>query len=526
MYMKKVIIIIVAIVFITCTLSGQSNDSIQKYPDFQKRELQALRQLWNKSDNAAGMGFSNVNTGSLTSLQKYYSNGDHHRVQEGSANNGLTFSTERYDRFSEKVYVRGSFAFNMNTEEDRAWSDVVNTYNSNPYIYGSSVRGNYESQNFDLNLKVFSVRQSGLNYGLTIDYHVADISRQRDPRSRTYVLDYSIIPSLTYTLDNHNSIGINLNYRFDKEKMPGLTTVQTDPNLKYYTFSGLENAIGRIGGFRAFSRQFIGDNAGGALQYNYKNNSINWLVSFGMDASWQETLGDKKQTPGSFNSFNYNLLSNLLIKKNSYLHNFLLNVNIKDAGADEHRQNLISTRDTLTGITTENWVTIYTYKNRFVSLTSDIILKWDLYSLQKNSDSYNWKVGVNAGYSTFSNIYYLPKSEYSAGKLVAGLSGAYVITAKKQRKLLFEGSFNSGINTGAELNLASQTEIAENILIPDLEFHKRNTAELFGSVKYTFPLQFIKNANLSGYARIYGGNLFAGSANWSNFGFAVGILTL
>ena len=526
MYMKKVIIIIVASVFITSTLSGQIKDSIQKFPDFQTRELQGLRQLWNKTENSAGMGFSNVNTGSLTSLNKYFSNGDHHRVQEGSANNGLTFSTERYDKFSEKVYVRGSFAFNMNTEEDRGWSDVVNTYNSNPYIYGSSVRGNYESQNFDLNLKVFSVRENGFNYGFTIDYHVADISRQRDPRSRTYVLDYSIIPSITYSIDNHNYVGINLNYRFDKEKMPGLTTVQTDPNLKYYTFSGLENAIGRIGGYRAFSRQFIGDNVGGSLQYNFKKSNINWLISLGMDAGWQETLGDKKQTPGSFNSFDYKFLSNLLIYKNSYLHNFLLNVNVKDAGADEHRQNLISTRDTLTGITTENWVTIYTYKNRFVSLTSDVTLKWDIYSLQKNNDSYNWRVGVNAGYSSFSNIYYLPKSEYSAGRVIAGISGSYVITANKQRKLLFEGSFNSGISTGAKLNLASQTEIAENILMPDFEFHKQNTAEVLGSVKYTFPLQTIKNARLSGYVRLYGGNLFAGAANWSNFGFAVGILTL
>jgi hypothetical protein len=524
--MKKIISTIVASIFVTCLLSGQNKNSLQLYPDFQKREVQVIKQIWNTTDNAAGMGYSNVNSGSLTSLNKYYSNGDHHRVQEGSANNGLTFSTERYDRFSKKVYVRGSFAFNMNTEKDRAWSDVVNTYNSNPYIFGSSVRGDYGSQNFDLNLKVFSVKQNGLNYGFTINYHVADISRQRDPRSRTYVLDYSVIPSVTYSFNSNNSIGVNLNYRFDKEKMPGLSTVQTDPNLKYYTFSGLENAIGRIGGYRAFSRQFIGDNVGGALQYNFKNKNVNWLISIGMDAAWQETLGDKKQSPGSFNSFNYNILSNLLIQKNHYLHNFIFNIKIKDSGADEHRQNLVSSRDTLTGITTENWVTIYTYKNRFVSQTSDMNLKWDLYSLKKSNDSYNWRVGINAGYSSFSNVYYLPKSDYSAGRLVAGLSSTYVLTVKKQQKLFFEGRFNSGINTGAELNLASQTEISENILIPDLEFHKRNTAEVYGSVKYTFPLQFVKNSRLSGYAKLYGGNLFAGKANWSNFGFAIGILTL
>src|SRR3989339_699175 len=523
MYMKKVIIIIVASVFITSTLSGQIKDSIQKFPDFQTRELQGLRQLWNKTENSAGMGFSNVNTGSLTSINKYFSNGDHHRVQEGSANNGLTFSTERYDKFSEKVYVRGSFAFNMNTEEDRGWSDVVNTYNSNPYIYGSSVRGNYESQNFDLNLKVFSVRENGFNYGFTIDYHVADISRQRDPRSRTYVLDYSIIPSITYSIDNHNYVGINLYYRFDKEKMPGLTTVQTDPNLKYYTFTGMESAIGRIGGYRGFSRQFVSDYIGGALQYNYENKKIKLLLSAGMDAQWQETLGDKKQTPGPYNSFNYRFLSNLLIKQNNLLHNFTLSATIKDGGADEHRQNLISTRDTLTGISTETWVTIYTYKNRFVVKTSDIKASWKTYSQIASGKGFRWSAGLFGGYSHFSNIYYLPKSEIGAGKVFGGAEGSYLLFSRNEYKLEFEGLLKAGFKTDSYMLLASQNEISENILIPDFEYHKRNTAEIFGSLRYIFPMKFSKGAKLTGYAKVYGGNIFAtDSNNWSSAGVAIG----
>lgn len=522
--MKKISIFIVITSLICSPLYTQGKDTLKVYPDFQKREIQLLKQVWNYTDNAAGMGFSAVSRGSLTSLQKYYSNGDYHRVQEGSANNGLTFSTERYDRFNEKVHVKGTFMFNMNTEENRGWSDVVNTYNSNPYIYGSSVRGNYESQKFDLNLKVFSVLKGGFNYGLTIDYKVADISRQRDPRSRTYVLDYSVIPSITYSYSENSSVGINLKYRFDKEKMPGLTTVQTDPNLKYYTFTGLENAIGRIGGYRAFSRQFIGDYAGGALQYNWRNNNYNLILSAGMDMYWQETLGDKKQSPGSFNSLNYYLTSIFQIKKSTWLHNVGLNVLVKDSGADEHRQNLVSVRDTVTGITTENWVTIYTYKNRFIASVADISFKWDTYSLK--GDTYRWRAGFSAGYNSFKNIYYLPKSEYLSGRLTAGLNGTYIQSLKKGRKIIFEGAVNGGLNTSAKLDLSSQTEISDNILIPDLAYHKLNTIEVSGSMKYTFPLQFIKNAGISGYARIYGGNLFAGDSDWSSFGFAIGILTL
>jgi hypothetical protein len=308
--MKKFIIFSIILLSFCESIYSQAKDSVTIYPDIQSRELQIVQQQWLNTNNAAGLAFSLVNKGSYTSLERFVSSGDYHRAQEGSSNKALKFSTQRYDRFNEKIYVRGSFSFLMNNEGERAWSDVINTYNSNPYIYGSSVKGDYQTQKFDLNLKVYSIPSGKFNFGVTIDYHVSDISRQRDPRSRSYSLDYSIIPSVTYAVSKNSRVGVDLYYRFDKEKMPGLTTVQTDPNLKYYTFTGMESAIGRIGGYRGFSRQFVSDYIGGALQYNYENKKVKLLLSAGMDAQWQETLGDKKQTPGSVNSFN--LLINLM----------------------------------------------------------------------------------------------------------------------------------------------------------------------------------------------------------------------
>ncbi len=524
--MNKIAILSIVTIFSWMSVASQTKDSLNIFPKLQKRELAVINQQWNTTDNAAGMAFSHVSRGSLTTIGTYRSSGDYHRVQEGSSNKGLKFSTVRYDRFNEKVYVRGSFCFNMNKEYDRAWSDVVNTYNSNPYIYGSSVRGNYETQRFDLNLKVYTIPIGKFNFGLTLDYHVSDISRQRDPRSRSYTIDYSVIPSITYSLNSRSKVGVAIFYRYDKEKLPGLSTVQTDPNLKYYTFTGLENAIGRIGGYRAFSRQFISDYVGGSLQYNYENRDIKWLLSVGMDAQWQETLGDKKQSPGSYNSFNYKFLSNIIIKKSTLLHNFLVRASVRDGGANEFRQSLESERDTLTGITTERWITLYTYKNRFVVKTSDFDISWKTYSLDKSGESYRWSAGLNAGYSEFSNIYYLPKSEYSSGKVFAGVSGSYLLYNKRENKIEIEGQYRIGFNTGANLVVASESEISQNILRPDLEYHKLNTSEISGSIRYSFPMKLIKNAKLTGYTRVYGGYLSAGKLNWSDIGVAIGILTL
>jgi len=515
------------LLFFAGVAKGENTDSLKRVPDLQKREMQILKQQWVNSDNAAGMSLSKVDRGSFTTLSYYKDGGDYHKVQQGSKNSGFLFRTERYDRFNDKVFVRGTFSFNNNKEYDRGWSDVINTYNANPFIFGSSVRGDYEKQQFDLNLKVYSVTSGRFNFGFTVDYKVADIARQRDPRSRTYMLDYSLIPSMLVSLSDKHKVGIDLYYRFSKEKMPGLTTIQTDPNLKYYTFSGVEFLDGKIGGYKGFSRQFLSDIAGGGLQYNYFSNDIKLLVSFGFDAQWEQTLGDKKQSPGSYNSFNYRLLSDLLVKRGDLLHNLRLSGAVKDGGADEFRQNQITSRDPITGITTETWETIYVYKNRFIAKTANIKADWRIIRSDKSGNGYKWIAGIEGGYSQFSNYHYLPSSVYEAGKANGGINGLVRLLSSKGRTLELKASVNAGIKTGTKLEAALENEAVTNILEPDIQFHNRNTIDINGDLRYTFPLKLGKVSNILGYAKIYGGNIFAsGSKQWYSAGLSIGILTL
>lgn len=524
--MKRYIILLVITTLLTNISIAQNVDSLGAYPQLNQRELQIVKQQWVMTDNAAGMVFQNVNKGSYTRLERYLSEGEHHRVQEGSSNKGLRFVSERYDRFNDKVFVRGQFSFSMDKEYDRAWSDVINTYNSNPYYFGSSVRGNYDKQQFDLNLKVYSVAYRGFNFGLTIDYHVADISRQRDPRTRTYMIDYSIIPSIVYNVSDKSKLGFNIYYRYDKERMPSTSTVQTDPNLKYYNFVGLHNAIGRIGGYRAFSRQFISDYVGTALQYNYIDNGVKLLLSAGYDMQWQDTFGSRQESPGSFNSHNFRFLTNLILENSNVLHNAVLSASFKDAGANEYRQTQVIERDTLTGVTTEYWETTYIYKNRYVVNTANVDFSWKSYFLRPNSKEYKYSIGFDAAYRSFSNIYYLPKSEYKVDKLYAGVNGSVFLYNSKDHRVELEGSLKGGFKLDSKLDLFNENEISENILRPDLDYHNRTTVDLYGSVRYSFPMKFVKKGAMSGFAKIYAGNIFAqDSMNWTQYGISIGILT-
>ncbi len=502
-------------------------DSLGVLPSLNQREMQLVMQQWLRTGNAAGMVFNQVNKGGFTTLERSFDQGNHHRVQEGSSNSSLRFSSDGYSRFNDNLFARGSFSFVKHDEKDRGWSDVLRTYNANPYIFGSSVRGDYDTQLFDLTLQVYMLPRGRLNAGFTIDYRVADISRQRDPRSRSYFIDYTISPAITYKVSARSKLGLNAFYRYDKERTPNLTTVQTDPNLQYYTFSGVEYAAGRIGGYRAFQRQFISDYVGVALQYQYETDAMSLLLASGADKQWQQTLGDKKQSPGSYNAYHFHTTANLILKRDISVNQILLTSRLKNGGADEYRQRLHTIRDSITGISTEFWITDYVYKNRFVVYTSDLNISWKRYAYKPNQKEFAWTVGAEAGWQDFANIYYLPRSDYAASRMYAGVNGSWYLYEHNHHRLELLPLVRAGFALKSKLDISSDTEIANFVLKPDIEFHKRNSWELAGSLKYTFPMQFAKNNPMSGYARLYAGNLFAGQNHHRlSFSLAIGLLTL
>lgn len=527
--MKKIYILISAALFSTVNIAEAQKKDTLPVPSpvpLKVREFQIVKQQWNITENSAGMGINKVSTGSLTTMGISRQVGDLHRAQEGNALNGLEFKTDRFDRFNDKLFLKGTFSFNLDKEYNRAWSDVFHTYNSSPYIFGSSVKGTYETQTFRLTLMLFTARTGKFNYGVGLDYKVADMSRQRDPRSRSYLLDYKLVPSITYNIDKKNIIGLNLSYSMEKEKMPNLTTVQTDPNLKYYDFRGLNYADGKIGGYKGFQRQFVSDFFGLAGQYNYIGASSKFLLSVGMDYQKQEVLGNKKQSPGSYNSFNYSAVADYVLDRGLYVHNINAKGSYLDGGADEFRQELQSYKDPVTGETTETWVTNYKYTNRYMVKVTDLNISYKLMNLRADKKAVKWSVQPYASYNQFVNTYYLPKSEFKVSKFFAGANAFASLYSKKENDLDLTIRVAGGVPVKTDLSLATVTELSAAVYDVDLAFHKKKTIETFGEIRYTFPLKFGKT-KMFGYTRLYAGNIFAsGSSSWFSTGFSIGLLTL
>ena len=209
--MNRIYALSLAVTLSLCTWAQESN-----------YRLADATQLWRLTDNAAGLGIdSSANRGYALFTGEHHS-GDYARVQEGTQLNQLRFQAERYQRLGKWLHAYGRFDFDYGRVKNRAWADVRRPYNSDPYFAGSSVSGKYDFQDFDFTAALGTTDFGGWRFGLRLDYSVGDLSRLRDPRSRSQLLDYQLTPAVTRTFGRH-SVGLSGHYHRYKEKITGVT---------------------------------------------------------------------------------------------------------------------------------------------------------------------------------------------------------------------------------------------------------------------------------------------------------------
>ena len=477
----------------------------QKVPaSFSTQKVQTTLQQFLLTNNAAGMGLSQPASGSKTQINGFWSGGEDHLAQQGSADYGFDFSTLRYDSFSDKLLFRGSFHYCLDMEKDRAWSDVMDPWFSIPFIYGSSIAKNYEKHSCGLTFDLYTAPLADwISVGIRTRYDVADHSGLRDPRPRTNSLDWQAVPSVLLSLGPHH-VGLDLGYGYSKEKLTGLSTIQSYPNLQYYKMSGLDHVEGAIGAYSGFKRQFYGGRFIGDLSYNYAAGPVKALVSGGMEYGVLDAYGDNKQSPGSYNYFKYNLIADLQYQSGKMLHVLQLNGSLKDAGADEYLQELLSEKDPDTGVTTQTWVTLYQYKNRYMLNQTEVAAKYTLFGAYDGKD-YLWSVEAGAGYSAFLKECFLPYSMFSLKRMEFSLGGSVRILEFSRHRLEASAQARGIIPVKVSQGFLYENEYTADVLEPDGAYYRRQRIGGNASLTWTFPLNLGKAGMANGYLRLEGG---------------------
>lgn len=467
-------------------------------------------QLWRNTDGSAALTVDSTNTRGYAEFTFNHTTGTYHRVQEGATSNQFSFYTERYQHIGKYLYGYGSFRFGMGRTQDRAWSDVMRTYNSNPFISGSSVPGKYDNQEFEMKGRLSTISLNGWRLGASIDYNVGDLSRLRDPRSRNRLLDYKLTPSVAYTSGN-STFGIAGYYERRKEKMPTLTTVQNNPNLYYYQMTGLDAVSGTLNGYSGFSREYVNHRFGGELEYGYKNENFATVNALNISRAEDNIYEQYMREPGRYNSYAYGLSTQNRIMRSNMIHQLDLKVQYEQGYADEFRPQLVITIDSVNGYNSYHYENLLTYKKRYQLEELSASLHYRLNfikDLNNKKDIINY-IGINTSMNSVSQKHLLPLSTFDLKTLTVGAEYGHALIGNR---LWIMADVDYLTSLKADMSLANpETEYSKQVLLKDIDYYNANYIRGHLTAMYQFPVK-IKKTRSQFYIKGYFEGLSAQNA--------------
>lgn len=483
---------------LSCLLSLSLGSQAQRLTDKGAYLYSDATQLWRLTENAAGLSADSARGRGIAAVDYNHHNGNLHRVQEGGMSNDLTSFTESYQRLSRLFYGYGRFSFNTGRTHDRAWSDVRRPYNSDPYFSGSAVKGKYDRQDIDLTAALGTCNFGPWRFGVRLDYRVGDLSRLRDPRSRSQMLQYQITPAITFSFGN-NAIGLAGHYNRYKEKIPNIQTVQTDASLMYYTMAGMENALGITNGYNAFQREWVNHKFGAELSYAYKNSNVYSLSRFTIDRGNEDIYGQYKYEPGHYRQYIFGFSTLNRIKVGRFIHEADFGAGYEQAYADEYRQELETTTDPETGLNSYHYATLLIFKKRYQVNVLNLNLRYRLDIT--DGEALRGYIGADGTLATTRNKYLLHTSRFKYEHMDWSVNGGYDFM---KGRLWAEAK--AGLHTSLKNELAlydATTDYAVNVLIPDQDYYGANWWTGHVQLTYQFPLT-IKKTHAMWFIKAYG----------------------
>ena len=540
MMKNKRYITILAILLTTCTIYAQQTASAlgeYRYDD--------ATQLWRLTDNAAGLGIDTTRNRGFAQIGYYHHSGDYTRVQEGTRSNQLRFETERYQKIGKYIYGYGRFDFDYGRVNNRTWCDVRRPYNSNPYFSGSAIMGKYDFQDFNFTAALGSAAIGKWHFGMRLDYNVGDLSRLRDPRPRSQLLDYKITPAVTYSFGK-NTFGLSGNYHRRKEKIDGVKTIQSDATIMYYNMTGLEHALGTVSGYSGYQREWVDHRFGAELTYSYKSDRYNMIAAATIDRGSENILGQYEKEEGKYVDYNYGFSIRNRIKAENLLHEVDFSLGYEQSYADEYTQKFkaenndeiktktysyehrlpdgtIEVRDsTITQtypVSSQYYETLLVMKKRFQVKVFSTDLHYRLNFTDGNRvKSY---VGTRFTVNSVKNKYILPESSLHYDGYNLSFEGG---TSLLKQRLWIDAGMAMHFNRKADLFLSDPTtDYAQGVLIPDMDYYRANYVQGSLSLTYQFPIT-IKKKQTMWYARCNGDWLRANNnRHAASFGVTLGM---
>ena len=451
--------------------------------------------IWHGLSNPTSLDLFPEAGNGTTQLGGLWEGGDFHRAKDPEEKYALNFHSDSHRRFK-ALDLYGSFDFNQTWYGNRAWSDLSDPYNNNPYQAGSSIPADYSLQAVDFTVIGTSHLLFGfMRAGIGLDYSTGDYSRKADPRSRNQLMKLSVYPGISFGISGSHLFGLTFRYTFDKEKMLAPTCVQTSAydTYSYYDMKGLGEYS--LASLQRFTRRFMENVYCGSLQYGF----VSDRASLGAEISYsrrKDTVeGENRAEPGDYGQSDVEGRINLRLSSAKGFHLITVSGNISRGKANEYLQERETVHNS-NGSTTTFWRTVFK-SVRYRSNGDSGTLSYEYWNTSRPSRV--WSLGAKGGYAGFSDRYILPESIFSTSRLYSGLTFGTDTGFSENSGLKinvtagYAAPGKCRLETNPGLDTDGKTDIRDNVLVPDNLYYRSAFISAEIDIAYYFRPWRIKN---------------------------------
>lgn len=480
--------------------------------------------LWLDTANPSAVGVRTMPDIGTAQFAADHQAGDFHRAMESGVMNGWGFGADSYQSLK-NINLWGDFSFAERHHRGRRWSDNFLPYNGNPYQSGSSVVGGYVEQVFDFGVKLSSKRVlRRMWFGMGVDYSLGDFSRINDPRSRVQFIDLSVGPGWIVEVAPRHRLGLNLTYRYRKEKNNRYVVKSTtSEDFLIYRQEGLGVYSTILSD--NFDRRNKGNHYGGDLQYEFGGDGFSLMTSAGY-MHLKDAIEDRmKESPGDYAERLVHLDLTARWCKPQSIHHARLKFENRAGEADKAFQELVYEEDPQTGVPTSSYVTLFSSK----AFTHDVVsLKGEWrYERLRRTDCL-WFVGARLQWWNMKDkyVFYVPSSKMEVASLSIGAEGGALLFSKGRHRLFSEFGAGFHLNVDGRYFISpdvDKQDIRRNVNDTDYEILSANALDMELRLKYIFPLA----RRYDGFVSLEGRNIVCvdhTSLRRSAAGIAIGIL--
>jgi len=234
--------------------------------------------FWLNVQNAAALADWPQPQYGSTQLSVNQTGGALHRPQEPTVRQNAFLNTEGLRKIGKWTYW-GQFGYQKTHDRSLAYSHGYDPFDGNPFVWADTLAGDWQRDHIQAQIAAGTPIGSGRwKAGLTLNYHVGQGARSRDPKPFYRLRDLELRPSLVWRVSDRASWGM----------VAYIGLKQEENEVGYY--SDVFPLLYRLRGYGTFSRtptvsaerRIAGKVYRLTVQYQHftKNNS-SWLAQIG-----------------------------------------------------------------------------------------------------------------------------------------------------------------------------------------------------------------------------------------------------